>query len=69
VDNWIVSDPDHLGGAPRIRDTRISVALLVELVAAGMSVDEIIDAYPSLTKESVLSTMRELAQGGRDQAA
>jgi uncharacterized protein (DUF433 family) len=69
VDNWIVSDPDHLGGARRIRDTRISVTFLLESVAAGMSVDEIVDAYPSLTKESILGALRELAQGGKDQAA
>jgi uncharacterized protein (DUF433 family) len=69
VNNWIVSDPDHLGGARRIRDTRISVTLLLELVAAGMSADEIVDAYPSLTKESILSTLRELAQEGTHQAA
>jgi uncharacterized protein (DUF433 family) len=27
---WIVSDPDHLGGNPRVRDTRIAVAMLLE---------------------------------------
>src|SRR5215468_11190873 len=26
---WIVSDPDHLGGKPRVRDTRIAVAALM----------------------------------------
>ena len=36
--NWIVADPEHLGGSPRVRDTRISVALILESLAAGMSV-------------------------------
>ena len=35
--SWIVSDPDHLRGSPRVRDTRISVALLLEWPASGMS--------------------------------
>jgi uncharacterized protein (DUF433 family) len=35
---WIVSDADHLGGKPRVRDTRIAVALLFEWLAAGMTI-------------------------------
>ncbi|HZV33949.1 MAG TPA: DUF433 domain-containing protein [Verrucomicrobiae bacterium] len=60
--NWIVADPEHLGGSPRIRGTRISVSLILESLAAGMSIPEIIDAYPSLTEESVCGALRELAQ-------
>ena len=44
---WIVSDADHLGGKPRVRDTRISVALLLQWLAAGMSIGEIVKEYPS----------------------
>jgi uncharacterized protein (DUF433 family) len=58
---WIVSDPEHLGGAPRVRDTRISVALILESLAAGMSVDQIVDAYPSLTAEAIRGVLSELA--------
>ena len=35
---WIVSDPDHLGGSPRVRDTRISVTMLLECLASGMTI-------------------------------
>ena len=42
---WIVSDPDHLGGKPRVRDTRIAVALLLEWLAAGMTIEEIVKEY------------------------
>lgn len=58
---WIVSDPDHLGGAPRVRDTRISVALLVEWLATGMTISEIVTEYPSLTEEAIRGTLEELA--------
>jgi uncharacterized protein (DUF433 family) len=59
--DWIVADADHLGGSPRVRGTRISVALILESLAAGMSVAEIVDAYPSLTVESVQGVLTELA--------
>ena len=58
---WIVSDPDHLGGAPRVRDTRISVALLLEWLASGMTISEIAKEYPSLTEEAIRGTLEELA--------
>ena len=60
-DNWIVSDRDHLGGKPRVRGTRISLAFLLECLASGMSVAEIIDAYPTLTENAVQGALRELA--------
>ena len=61
-EKWIVSDRDHLGGKPRVQGTRISVAFLLECVANGMSVAEIVDAYPTLTKDAVQGALRELAQ-------
>lgn len=59
---WIVADTEHLAGRSRIRDTRISVAQLLECLAAGMSIPEIVDAYPSLTVEAVRGVLAELAE-------
>ncbi len=58
---WIVLDPDHLGGSPRVCDTRISVALLFEWLVSGMTISEIVKEYPSLTKEAVRGPLEELA--------
>ena len=66
---WIVSDKDHLGGKPRVQGTRISVAFLLECLANGMSVAEIVDAYPSLTDNAVRGTLRELAHEKETAAA
>jgi len=60
--DWIVADPEHLGGNPRVRGTRISVALILESLAAGLSAAEIAGAYPSLTEESVRGVLAELAR-------
>jgi uncharacterized protein (DUF433 family) len=61
MDNWIVADPEHLGGSPRVRGTRISLSLILESLAAGMTILEIVDAFPSLTEESVRGALSELA--------
>jgi uncharacterized protein (DUF433 family) len=66
---WTVADPEHLGGALRIRDTRISVAQLLELLATGMSIPEIVEEYPSLTEESIRGALTELAHSDRLTAA
>ena len=50
-----------MGGSPRVRGTRISIALFLESLAAGLSVAEIVDTYPSLTEESVRGVLTELA--------
>jgi uncharacterized protein (DUF433 family) len=54
---WTVSDADHLGGKPRVKDTRIAVAMLLEWLAAGMTIEEIVKEYPSLTEEAVRGTL------------
>jgi len=59
---WIVADPEHLGGKPRIDGTRISIAFLLESLAAGMTIPEIVRAYPTLTEEAVRGALAELAQ-------
>lgn len=59
---WIVADPDHLAGAPRVSGTRIPVALILECLAAGMSVEEIVDSYPSLSLESVKGVLTQLGR-------
>ena len=58
----IVADSDHLGGAPRVAGTRISVSLILESLAAGLSIAEIVDMYPSLTEEAVKGVLLELAR-------
>jgi uncharacterized protein (DUF433 family) len=59
---WNVADSEHLAGRPRVRDTRISVAQVLECLAAGMSITEIVDAYPSLTVEAVRGVLAELVE-------
>ena len=42
---WIVADPQLLGGRLAIRGTRLSVSLILECFAGGMSLDDIDEAF------------------------
>lgn len=49
----ITFDPEVMGGSACIRGLRIPVATVVKLVAAGMTVDEILKEYPTLEQEDI----------------
>jgi uncharacterized protein (DUF433 family) len=68
-ERWIVSDKEHLGGKPRVQGTRISIAFLLECLAGGMAITEIVDAYPTLSESAVEGALRELAQEKEASAA
>ena len=42
-----------MGGKPCIRGTRVTVGTVVGLMAAGHSIEEVLEAYPYLTREDV----------------
>jgi uncharacterized protein (DUF433 family) len=54
----ITFDPAIMGGRACIRGMRITVTLVLNLVANGMSVPEILDAYPYLECEDVQQALR-----------
>jgi uncharacterized protein (DUF433 family) len=54
----IVSDPDIMMGRPTIRGTRITVELILEKLGQGMTTDEMLEAYPHLTREQVLAALQ-----------
>lgn len=62
AEEWIVSDPRILGGKPIIRGTRISVAFLLQSLASGMSTDDLLQAYPHLSRESILAAVKYAAR-------
>lgn len=53
----IISDPKILGGKPVIAGTRISVELILDRVASGMSTKEITKDYPHLTVKQIQSAI------------
>ena len=50
---YITIEPDKRGGKPCIRGLRITVYDVLEYLASGMSVDEILSDFPDLTGEDI----------------
>jgi uncharacterized protein (DUF433 family) len=49
----ITINPNILGGKPAIRGTRISVELILRDLAEGASVEDLLEAYPSVSEADV----------------
>jgi uncharacterized protein (DUF433 family) len=49
----ITVSPDTCNGRPVIRGTRITVQTVLESLAAGDTIDEVLEEYPSLTRADV----------------
>ena len=58
----ITYNPRILGGKPIIKGTRISVQFVLQLLAAGLGVEEILEQYPHLTREDVLAAVEYAAR-------
>ena len=57
----ITFDPDVMGGRACIRGMRVTVSLILNLVADRMSAEEIVDAYPYLEIDDVHEALRYAA--------
>jgi uncharacterized protein (DUF433 family) len=53
----ITLDPDVMVGKPVIRGTRITVELVIGLLAQGWTEQEILAAYPHLTRDDILACL------------
>lgn len=54
----IAINPDVCNGRPVIRGTRITVQTVLEFLGAGDSIEEVIEEYPSLTREDILACIQ-----------
>jgi uncharacterized protein (DUF433 family) len=50
-------DPAVCFGKPCIRGTRIWVSLILDFLASGMTVDQVLAEYPHLVKEDILAAI------------
>jgi uncharacterized protein (DUF433 family) len=62
----ITSDPAVCHGQPTVRGLRYTVEGLLELLSAGMSIDEVLADYPDLQRDDVLAALEfgALTAGG-----
>lgn len=57
----ITFDPNIMGGRACIRGMRVTVSLILNLVANGMTMDEIVRNYPYLEPEDIQQALRYAA--------
>jgi uncharacterized protein (DUF433 family) len=54
--NAVVSiDPETMSGTPVFTGTRVPIVSLVDHLTAGISIDEFLDDFPSVTREQVIA--------------
>lgn len=58
----IESDPSIMYGKPVIKNTRISVDLILEKLSEGESAGDLLEAYPRITKEDILAVFAFAAE-------
>ncbi len=54
----IISNPKIMMGQPVVSGTRITVDLILEGLSAGESFDQLLKAYPRLTKEGIQAAQK-----------
>jgi len=59
-------DPNVCFGKPCIRGTRIWVSLLLDFLASGMTVKEILEEYPQLSEEDIRAAIAYGAEMSRE---
>lgn len=64
--NYITVDPDVCHGQACVKGTRIMASVVLDNLAAGLTPDEILKSYPSLTREAIRATMIYAAELARE---
>jgi uncharacterized protein (DUF433 family) len=54
----IAIHPDICNGRPVIQGTRITVQTILEFLGAGDSIEELLAAYPTLSRDDILAALR-----------
>ena len=70
--NWqeyISVDPNVCHGQACISGTRVMVTVVLNNLAAGLSVDEITESYPSVSADAVKATLHYAAELARERVA
>ena len=58
----IIADPNIMLGKPVIKGTRITVELILHRLSEGMSIENLVEAYPHLTIEDIYAALAYSAE-------
>tara|TARA_Y100000310_G_scaffold272674_1_gene287792 strand:+ start:324 stop:569 length:246 start_codon:yes stop_codon:yes gene_type:complete len=62
INEYIVIDSEICHGKPTFKGTRVMVSTILEMLEAGAPIEEIIDAYPSITPQHVKASLKFAAK-------
>lgn len=62
LDERVTSDPSVCGGRPCIRGLRIRVTDVLDMLAGGMTADEILADHPSLERDDIAACLQYAAR-------
>lgn len=65
AEQMIQSDPSIMMGKPVVAGTRITVELILEKLAAGETIEDLLAAHPRLTREGILAALAFAARALR----
>lgn len=57
VSQWVVRNPNIMGGRPVFANSRVPVEVLFENLEDGLSLDEILQNYPTITKAAAIGVL------------
>lgn len=62
MSGYVVIDPEVCHGKPVFKGTRVLVADVLEMLAAGMSIEDVLKEYPQLSEEMIREALRLAAK-------
>ena len=62
----ITSDPEVMGGEPVVKNTRVSVSVIVGSMADGMTEEELLEAFPQITSEDIRACLKYAAESAQN---
>ena len=65
ISGHIIADTEICHGKPTFRGTRVLVSDIIELIAAGESIEKILESYPSITKKMIQEALEYAAKSIR----
>ena len=58
----ITINPEILGGTPVFKGTRVPIETLFDHLESGITIDDFLDDFPSVTKEQVIQVLELIGQ-------
>ncbi len=65
VQAWISADPAVMLGKPVVAGTRVTVETILERLAGGETIEEVVASHPRLTREAILAALEYAARSLR----